>query len=189
LRDDRIFLGGTAHLVNGDRVLGAFALGHLDGPWSHPDDFNSYNGTVRYSHGDQKDGFDLTAMAYHGSGNFTTDQPVSAYQQGLIGRFGTLDPSDGNFAERFSLSGHYYVSGGNWNVTTTAYAIRSRLTLWNDFTHFLVDPIQGDQEQQDEPDRSLEIEFEMGHPVSGLDQGRPTANARIGEVHAILRRA
>ena len=113
----------------------AFAFGHLDGPWSPPNDYNSYNGTVRYSHGDQKDGFDLTAMAYHGAGNLTTDQPVSAYQQGLIDRFGTLDPSDGSFAERFSLSGHYYVSGSDWNVTTSAYAIRSRLTFWNDFTH------------------------------------------------------
>jgi hypothetical protein len=150
LRDDRIFLGGTEHLANGDRVLGGFAFGHLDGPWSPPNDYNSYNGTVRYSHGDQKDGFDLTAMAYHGTGNFITDQPVSAFQEGLISRFGTLDPSDGNFAERYSLSGHYYFSGSDWTVTTSAYAIRSRLTLWNDFTHFLVDPIHGDQEQQDE---------------------------------------
>ena len=150
LRDDRIFIGGTEHLANGDRVLGAFAFGHLDGPWSPPNDYNSYNGTVRYSHGDQKDGFDLTAMAYHGTGNFITDQPVSAFQEGLISRFGTLDPSDGNFAERYSLSGHYYFSGSDWTVTTSAYAIRSRLTLWNDFTHFLVDPIHGDQEQQDE---------------------------------------
>src|ERR1700733_14396209 len=149
LRDDRIFIGGTEHLANGDRVLGAFAFGHLDGPWSPPNDYNSYNGTVRYSHGDQKDGFDLTAMAYHGTGNFITDQPVSAFQEGLISRFGTLDPSDGNFAERYSLSGHYYFSGSDWTVTTSAYAIRSRLTLWNDFTHFLVDPIHGDQGQQD----------------------------------------
>lgn len=150
LRDDRVFLGGTLYLPNGDRILGALSVGHYDGPWSHPDNYNSYNGTVRYTHGDQNDGFDVTAMAYHGAGNLTTDQPVSAYQQGLIGRFGTLDPSDGSVAERFSLSGHYYLSGDDWKVTTSAYAIRSRLTLWNDFTHFLVDPVQGDQEQQDE---------------------------------------
>ena len=24
------------------------------------------------------------------------------------------------------------------------------MTLWNDFTHFLIDPVDGDQEQQDE---------------------------------------
>lgn len=150
LRDDRVFLGGTAYLSNGDRLLGAVSVGHYDGPWPHPDDYNSYDGTVRYTHGDQSDGFDLTAMAYHGTGNLTTDQPVSAFQQGLISRFGTLDPSDGSRVERFSLSGHYYVSGGNWTLTTSAYIIHSQLTLWNDFTHFLFDPVSGDQEQQDE---------------------------------------
>ncbi len=150
LRDDRVFFGGTAHLANGDRLLGALSVGHLDGPWSHPDNYNSYNGTARFIHGDGNDGFDLTAMAYRGTGNMTTDQPVSAYQQGLISRFGTLDPSDGNYAERFSLSGHQYISGDNWKVTASAYVIHSQLTLWNDFTHYLVDSVQGDQEQQDE---------------------------------------
>ena len=150
LRDDRIFFGGTEHLANGDRVVGGLAVGHYDGPWSHPDDFNSYNGTVRYIHGDTSDGFDLTAMAYHGAGNFTTDQPVSAFQQGLISRFGTLDPSDGSYAERFSLSGHHYISGDDWTLITSGYLIHSQLRLRNDFTHFLLDPVHGDQEQQDE---------------------------------------
>jgi len=149
-RDDRVFLGGTLVLPNGDRVLGAAAVCHYDGPWSHPDDFNSYNGAIRYTHGDRSDGFDLMAMAYHGAGNLTTDQPVSAFQQGLIGRFGTLDPSDGSVAERFSLNGHYYVSGDDWTIVTSLYVIHSRLRLRNDFTHFLFDPVQGDQEQQDE---------------------------------------
>jgi hypothetical protein len=150
LRDDRIFFGGTEHLPNGDKLLGAFAVGHYDGPWSPPTDYNSYNGAVRYTHGDQGDGFDLMAMAYHGTGGMETDQPVSAFRQGLIGRYGTLDPSDGMYAERFSLSGHDYVSGDDWTVVTSAYIIRSRLRLRNDFTHYLFDPVNGDQEQQDE---------------------------------------
>jgi hypothetical protein len=89
-------------------------------------------------------------MAYHGAGNLTTDQPVSAFQQGLISRFGTLDPSDGSYAERFSLNGHYYVSGDDWTLITSGYIIHYQLRLRNDFTHFLLDPVQGDQEQQDE---------------------------------------
>jgi hypothetical protein len=150
LRDDRMFLGGTAYLPNGDRLLAAGSVGHYDGPWSHPDDYNSFNGTARYTHGDQTNGFDLTAMAYRGTGNLTTDQPVSAFQQGLIGRFGTLDPTDGAAGERFSLSGHYYVSGEDWRLVVSGYLIDSRLRLRNDFTHDLFDPVHGDQEQQDE---------------------------------------
>ena len=91
LRDDRVFLGGTLAVAEWRSGPWAASVGHYDGPWSHPDDYNSYNGTVRYTHGDQRDGFDLMAMAYHGAGNLTTDQPVSAFQQGLISRFGTLN--------------------------------------------------------------------------------------------------
>ena len=35
-------------------------------------------------------------------------------------------------------------------LTSELYAIRSRETLINDFTHFLDDPVNGDQEEQDE---------------------------------------
>src|SRR5947209_7516560 len=39
------------------------------------------------------------------------------------------------------------------------------------------------------PDRCLEIEFEMGQPISGLHQRWPATDARIGELHAVARRA
>ena len=37
LGDQRMFMGGTAHFDNGDRLLGALAVGHYNGPWTHPD--------------------------------------------------------------------------------------------------------------------------------------------------------
>ncbi len=153
LGNDETFLGGTHQFDDNDRLLAAFDYSHTDGPFTHPDNFQKWAGALRYSHGDAKDGYDLTALYYHGSGNFTTDQPLRAIQEGLIDRFGTLDPSDGTHNERLSLSGHYAKSGDDWRFTSNAYFIHSRQTLWNDFTHFLDDPINGDQEQQDE-DRS-----------------------------------
>src|SRR6202000_830691 len=78
------------------------------------------------------------------------DQPLRAIEDGLIGRYGTLDPTDGAQSERWSLSGHYAVSGEDWTLATNAYAIHSTQVLWNNFTHFLNDPMNGDQEQQDE---------------------------------------
>ena len=150
LDDDRAFLGGTHNFGPDDRLLGAFELGHVDGPFTHPDNFQKYAGTLRYSHGVETDGYSLTAMYYHGVGNFTTDQPLRAVQEGLIGRYGTLDPTDGTRNERLSLSGHYATHGDDWTFTTNGYLIHSKQTLFNDFTHFLEDPVNGDQEQQDE---------------------------------------
>ena len=150
LGDQDVFLGGTHHFDGDDRLLAAVDYSHLDGPWTHPDNFHKLNAALRYTHGTDQDGYGVTAMYDHSHGALTTDQPLRAIQEGLIDRFGSLDPSDGSRSERFSLSGHYATQGENWSFTTNAYYIHSRMTLWNDFTHFLDDPINGDQEQQDE---------------------------------------
>jgi outer membrane receptor protein involved in Fe transport len=144
------FLGGTYHLGDNDRVVGGLYYGHVDGPFDHTDNFHKATATARYSHGRDADGYSVTAMYYKGDGNFTTDQPKRAFDSGLIGRYGTLDPSDGNKSERMSLSAHFAKQGDDWQFSSSAYLIHSRMTLWNDFTHFLDDPINGDQEEQTE---------------------------------------
>ncbi|MDB6157706.1 MAG: TonB-dependent receptor [Gammaproteobacteria bacterium] len=131
-------------------VLGALEVQHYDGPWDSPDDQRKVNAVLRYSEGDERDGSSLTGMFYHGLWNATTDQPARAVREGLIGRFGTLDPSDGGRAQRGSLSGQYHASLGDGLLNANAYAVNTQLTLWNNFTHFLIDPVHGDQEAQTE---------------------------------------
>ncbi len=148
--DERLVATGTLHRPNGDRVSAAAEISHLDGPFDPPNNFRKFDGTVRYAHGTATDGFDLTGMYYKGQGRFTTDQPQRAMDEGLIDRFGTLDPTDGQFSERESLSGHYARSGDDWTLVVSGYGIHSLQVLWNNFTHYLFDTLNGDQEQQDE---------------------------------------
>jgi outer membrane receptor protein involved in Fe transport len=150
LGDDEVFAGGTLHFDNGGKLLGAADVSRVDGPYTHPDNFRKVALTARYSQGTDADGYSLTAMYYKGQGRFSTDQPLRAIQDGLIGFYGTLDPTDGAQSSRWSLSGHYGVTGDDWKLSTNAYAIHSTQVLWNNFTHFLFDPVNGDQEQQDE---------------------------------------
>jgi hypothetical protein len=150
LRDQDVFVGGTAHFDADDRLLAAVDISHLDGPWSPPSDFRKVNATARFSHGDDADGYSLTGMYYNSNGGLETDQSIYAHDEGLIGRYGTLDPSDHSRSERYSFSGHYGVTGDGWRFASNAYAIHSTMTLWNNFTHYLFDPVNGDQEQQDE---------------------------------------
>ena len=150
LGDDEIFVGGT-HVIDGqNRIWAAAAYDHLDGPWDPPSDYNKENVTARFSHGDDAGGFALTGMYNHSGGRLETDQPLRAIQQGLIGRFGTLDPTDRGRTRRYSLSGRYWTGAEHWKFSASLYAVHSRETLINDFTHFLDDPVNGDQEQQDE---------------------------------------
>ncbi len=145
----RLFAAGTQE-VSGGTVLGALELQHYDGPWDSPDNQRKLNAVLRYSGGDAEEGYSLTAMYYGGLWNATTDQPERAIAQGLIGRFGTLDPSDGGAAQRASLSGGYHMDLGQGAFEAHGYAVNNRLTLWNNFTHFLGDPVNGDQEAQTE---------------------------------------
>jgi hypothetical protein len=143
-----LYAGGTRHLTADDRLLAGFYYGHIDGPYTHPDDFRKIAAAVRLNHGTVADGYDATAMYFHGAGNMTTDQPLRAVDQGLVSRWGSLDPTDGSLSERLSVSGHYAVTADNWTSSSSGYFIHSRMILWNDFTHFLLDPIEGDQEEQ-----------------------------------------
>ncbi len=148
--DYEAYVGGSTPFAPGAHLMGAFDVSRVNGPFDPGNDFRKTAGIVRFSQGTTTDGYDLTAMYYKGDGNFITDQPARAVAEGLITRFGTLDPSDGNASERMSVSGHYVRQWGDWSFDSNAYFVRSRQTLWNNFTHFLEDPANGDQEQQDE---------------------------------------
>ena len=150
----RMFVADSTALGE-SRLLGALELQHYDGPWVNPDDQRKLNAVLRLSGGDERDGYSLTGMYYRGLWNSTTDQPERAIDNGLISRFGSLDPSDGGQAQRASLSGQIVKRLAEGQFQATAYVTNSHLTLWNDFTHFLVDPLNGDQEAQHEDRTTL----------------------------------
>ncbi|HMA50064.1 MAG TPA: TonB-dependent receptor, partial [Magnetospirillaceae bacterium] len=124
-----------------------------------------------YSQGSDAEGYSVTGMYHQGNGNLSTDQPSRAIQQGLIGRFGVLDPSDGSRSQRWSLDGRYAGAGDGWAFKANAYYIHSTMTLWNDFTHLLNNPIDGDQEQQDETRDTFgaAAALSVETPLFGLD--------------------
>lgn len=145
----RMFTAGSTALRNGN-FLAALEIQHYDGPWVNPDDQRKINAVLRYSAGDAHDGYSITGSYYHDLWNATTDQPERAIDEGLISRFGSLNPSDGGIAQRVNLTAQYHVGMGSGQLDVSGYAFSNYMTLWNDFTHFLVDPINGDQEEQHE---------------------------------------
>ena len=145
-----VFSGGTYHLSDDQRLLGALELGHYDGPWKPGENFRKVNAALRYSQGTAGNGASLTGMFYQSSGRLTTDQPLRAIKSGEISRFGTLDPTDASRSLRYSLSAHLDKPIGPGQLALSLYGIHSTMTLWNNFTHYLDDPVNGDQEEQDE---------------------------------------
>jgi len=144
----RIFTAGTEAVGDG-HLLAAVEVQHYDGPFVTLDDARKENVVLRYSEGDDKNGYSATAMMYHQIWTNTTDIPIRAITEGLVpNRFGTLNPTDGGRAWRSSLSFNLHETLGDGQLTASAFFIDNQLHLWNDFTHYLVDPIHGDQEDQ-----------------------------------------
>ena len=166
---ERFFGGGSVNLGEGN-LLGAVEWQHYNGPWVNPDELHKINAVFRYSAGDQSDGYSVTAMYYHGLWNATTDQPERAIEEGLISRYGSLNPSDGGMAQRSSLTAQFSKPVADGELKASAYVFGNRLTLWNDFTHFLVDPVHGDQEEQHEARTVVggNIDYAHAAPIFGL---------------------
>lgn len=127
-------------------VAGEFV--NFDGPWDVKEDLHKFNGVMRFSRGTYANGFAVTAMAYSGEWDATSQIPQRAVDSGLIDRFGSLDASDYGKAERYSLSARWSETTDVTATRVNAYAIKSGLDLFHNFTYFLNDPINGDQFKQ-----------------------------------------
>jgi hypothetical protein len=138
--------GSTA--IGAGTLLAAVEGVKYNGPWVVPDNIRKINGVLRYSQGTATDGLTLSAMAYSNGWNSTDQVAQRAIDQSIIDRLGSLDPTDGGTSSRFSLSGNWAHSSEYGQTKASAYVIRSSLNLYNNFTYFLDDPINGDQFSQ-----------------------------------------
>ncbi len=161
----------------GGDVLGAVESTIYNGPWERPDSTRKINSVLRWSRGTQEDGMSLTGMAYANRWYSTDQIPQRAVDEGVLSRWGTMNPTDGGDTTRFSLSGRWSEVSGNQYSRVEAYAIHSTLDLYNDFTYFLANPILGDQFRQF--DRRTLVGGQALHGVNYTLAGFP-AETRLG---------
>ena len=145
----RVFAAASPRVGRGF-LLAAFEANHNDGPWVRPDDYRRLNGVVRYSQGDNRNGFSVTGMGYRADWDSTDQVAERAIEDGRISRFGLLDPSDGGETSRQSLAAEFQRSAGPSSLRATGFALRNSLNLFSNFTYFLDDPEHGDQFEQAE---------------------------------------
>jgi hypothetical protein len=144
-----------SYKVGDGNLLYGLELFHNDGPWTHPDNFHRVNGELRYSQGNDANGFNITALAYAGSGDATNQIPKRAVgSPSLPTIYDTLSPTDHSDSHRYSLSGDWRRSTDNSITRASVYIEDYQLRLTSDFTYFLdFDPAgdgsgKGDQFQQ-----------------------------------------
>jgi outer membrane receptor protein involved in Fe transport len=173
----RALVANSARVGRGD-LLYALETAHNDGPWRHPEKFHRLNGVLRFSldHGETRQS--ITAMGYSAGWNATDQIPQRAVAQGLVDRFGAIDPTDGGFTSRDSVAYEMERSLADGAFKLNAYAIRSTLDLYSNFTFFQDHPIDlnaaaraGDQFEQAEQRRvfGLAASRRWDTPLGGRD--------------------
>jgi hypothetical protein len=134
--------------IAGGQLLGAIEGLRNDGPWDLAEDYRKRNGLLRYHRGDAAQGLTVTAMGYDGDWRSTDQIPRRAVEQGLISRFGSIDPTDRGSSHRYSLSAELRRGDASSLTRVMGYALDYQLSLFSNFTYFLDDPVDGDQFEQ-----------------------------------------
>ena len=167
---------GSRSLADGN-LLYAGETVHNNGPWTAGNDYLKFNGVLRYSQELDNSGWSITAMAYKADWNATDQIPKRAVASGLLGRFDTIDSTDGGGSQRYSLTGEWHRQTGTGESKVIAYALYSKLDLFSNFTYFLNDPVRGDQFAQ--PDKRWVSGLKASH-VFYHTLGKAESESTIG---------
>ncbi|WP_156469915.1 TonB-dependent receptor [Leptospira alstonii] len=146
-----------SHSIGNGSLLYALEGAHSDGPWTVKENYKKVNGVLSYSGGDEQNGYRLLAMAYRGNWHTTHQIPKRAMETGgswlepekeRIGRFDTIDPTDGGYTNRVSFSGEVNRTDKNSHAKILIYGLYNDLSLFSNTTYYLEDPERGDQIEQ-----------------------------------------
>jgi outer membrane receptor protein involved in Fe transport len=168
--------------------MGAIEAEGNDGPWDVAENLKKLNAVVRYSQGSERRGFSLTGMAYRSSWTSTDQVPQRLIDSGQLGRYGSLNNTDGGNTRRLSLSGKWFDKGPKGETQLGFYAMDYRFDLFSDFTYFLNNPVNGDQFEQVDRRQvyGANASHRMANHVGGLDGlltfGAQWRGDRIGQV-------
>ena len=123
-----------------------------DGPFDSPQNFNRINVLGKYTYTNpNKDKLTLTASHFQSKWDASGQIPQRAVDQGLIGRFGAIDDTEGGQTSRTNLTlQHLKNLEHNAVLKTNAFMAKYDFELYSNFTFFLDDPVNGDQIKQQE---------------------------------------
>ena len=145
----RVALARSRRLGVGDLLVGG-ELKAYDGPWMLAEGIRKASGVARYSWERSGSRFSVLGMGYRNRWNASDQIPARAVENGLLGRFGHVDGTDGGNTQRYSLSGAWSRVGARSTQSVQLFGIYSDLNLFSNFTYFLDDPERGDQFNQRE---------------------------------------
>jgi TonB family protein len=128
----------------------AAELGQANGPFVSPDAWNKYKLFNRISVDlGPASSLSLISMGYGGDWHGSGQIAARAVEEGLISRFGSLDPTEGGQSTRHQVALVYKVRPNEHSeLKALAYLGSYTFNLFSNFTGYLEDPVNGDELEQ-----------------------------------------
>ena len=121
-----------------------------DGPMDHPQGFNRANIFAKFhTHLTPQSELGLVMGAFTSNWDASGQVPQRAVDQGLIGRWGAIDPLEGGVTSRYNVSlDYHFMEGYAHDFQIQAYMSKYDFKLYSNFTFWLNDPEFGDMIEQ-----------------------------------------
>jgi hypothetical protein len=127
----------------------AFEAYHNDGPFKHENNYIRYNVFTKLSLlSTPSNNLTFLGTFFKTDWDASGEIPARAVRDGTLGRFDSVDPTEGGKSERQNLSLIYNYTDANQSFTAQSWASWYKLQLWSNFTFFLNDPVNGDGIEQ-----------------------------------------
>lgn len=127
---------------------GSYSKGYFE----NPQDFNRFNGTLKY-HGEINEINSLTASftSFYSKWNASGQIPNRAVKEGVLGFYGAIDPNEGGETSRHNANIELLSNLNNGDsFRNQLFYSKYNFSLYSNFTFFKEDSINGDQIRQQE---------------------------------------
>ena len=128
----------------------ASEFNYSDGPFDIKQNFNRINFLGKYSQWiDSKHYISVLGSTFSSGWNASGQIPERAVEQGIIGRWGSIDPTEGGSTSRTNFAVNYrYLPSEDEEISSNLFYSKYDFNLFSNFTFFLNDPDFGDEIEQ-----------------------------------------
>ena len=141
-----------------------------DGPFTSSQEFNRFNIFAKYTKRmSNNDKLSLWGSRFFSRWNASGQVPERAVANGSIGRFGSVDDTEGGNTSRTNLVLNYTkFINNNQFIKTRAFFTAYDFLLYSNFTFFLNDTINGDQIRQKEKRNIYGFDTELNYKIKNI---------------------
>jgi TonB family protein len=169
----------------------AAEVGRQNGPFQNPENWDKYKLFNKLTFKlTPTSSLSLTEMSYGGNWHGSGQIPARAVDQGVVSRFGSIDPDEGGDTTRHQVALQYRLRPSDTSeLRAMAYAGTYTFDLFSNFTLYLVDPENGDEiEQQDRRTfYGAKVSYRIVHDVAGIAFDTTIgSDVRSDDIHEML---